>query len=350
MTTTSVPFIRPLSLAELLDQSISLYRRNFVVFIGIIALTYIPLGILQAGLSFLTTASSISFLEGNTPTGLPDARYFLGVLGSIVITILQLILVYGVATAALTRAVADNYTGQKIGVLSAYRNLGSSWSRLLGAILLVALIVIGFFIWTIIPCVGWFTGPGMLFFIALVVSPFVAPVVVLEKQRGFGAFRRAWDLGRGRFWWLIGFALVLWLFEQLLIAVPNWLLIFGAEFIFRDVTDLQQQMILNNVITTVVALLTNLLFLPLNLVARTVVYFDLRVRSEGLDLALQAAAETDPEVNIVSLAETSPAPQGSFINGTDVGYFVLLTLGGGALYVLVVSLLGGIGMLLMSGL
>jgi hypothetical protein len=93
-----------------------------------------------------------------------------------------------------------------------------------------------------------------------------------------------------------------------------------------------------------------LLYLPLQLTAMTVVYFDLRVRSEGLDLALQAAAASGEETNIVALAGTSPQPTSSLVTGTDVGQFVLLSLAGGAIYVVLVSIVAGITLALMSAL
>jgi hypothetical protein len=39
----ALPHLRAMSLPELLDQAIRLYRQNFVKFVGIIAIPYIPL-------------------------------------------------------------------------------------------------------------------------------------------------------------------------------------------------------------------------------------------------------------------------------------------------------------------
>ena len=46
METSAVPVLRPLRLGELLDQAVRIYRRNFLTFIGIIALVYIPYSVL----------------------------------------------------------------------------------------------------------------------------------------------------------------------------------------------------------------------------------------------------------------------------------------------------------------
>jgi len=61
--------------------------------------------------------------------------------------------------------------------------------------------------------------------------------------------------------------------------------------------SLEQYTLLSTVIQTLVTMIFSLLYLPLQLTAMTVVYFDLRVRSEGLDLALQSteAAGAKPD-------------------------------------------------------
>ena len=60
MESQPLPALRPLRLGELLDQAIRLYRRNFITFIGIIALVYVPLMILQTASTTLMTSSMAS--------------------------------------------------------------------------------------------------------------------------------------------------------------------------------------------------------------------------------------------------------------------------------------------------
>jgi hypothetical protein len=350
LSTSPAPFIRPLTLGELLDQAIRLYRRNFLNFIGIIAIPYIPLTLIQTGLSYLSTSSVTSILENpNRGFSLPSG-YWLGMIGMIAVAFAQFILVSGVATAAFTRAVADNYTGKLIGILDSYRNLGPSWLRLIGAMLIFLLIMIPLFIWTLVPCIGWLSGPGIFFFFALVVGPLIAPVIVLERHDILTSLRRAWDLGRTRFWWLLGFVFILSLLGQLIITGPTYLMTLLLQSIFTDQGNLQNLLLWRTVIQTLVQMIGGLLYLPLQLTAMTVVYFDLRVRSEGLDLALQAAAASGAETNIVALAETSPQPTGRPFTGTDMGQFILLSLAGGAIYFIFVAIIAGITLALMPGL
>ena len=183
---------------------------------------------------------------------------------------------------------------------------------------------------------------------ALVVVPLLAPVVVLERLGAIEALRRAWDLGRSRFWWLLGFVFILTLLSQLIITGPVYLIEFIMRYVLASQINLQSQLIWTSVIQVFVQMVGGLLYLPLQLTAMTVVYFDLRVRSEGLDLALQAAANAGAETNIVALAETSPKPTGSLITGSEVGQFIVLTLAFIAVYVILVTIIVAISLAVMS--
>ncbi len=94
MTDSVVPIIRPMTLAELLDRSIRLYRQNFVKFVGIFAIPYIPLMLLQGGLSFFTSTSVLSGLDGNRANPFTPAMLF-ATFGSFIFAFVQFILVRG---------------------------------------------------------------------------------------------------------------------------------------------------------------------------------------------------------------------------------------------------------------
>jgi hypothetical protein len=347
MTDSALPALRPMKLAELLDQAIRLYRRNFLQFIGIVAIPYVPLILIGAASSALSTSSLQGFSSASSPYSIfTNANYWLGLAGTFVVAILHLFLIQGLATAALTRAIADSYVGQPIGILSSYRRLGASAGRLVGALLWLGLIGLVLFIWLLIPCVGWISGPGLFVFLVWVVLPLVAPIVVLENHGAMASVRRAWDLSRTRFWWLIGFAFILYLFATLVVSGPTLLISSALRyFTISNSNPLTQQLVVTTVIQTLVNMITGLLYLPLQLSAITVVYFDLRVRSEGLDLALQAqpVAEAAPGQVLAAVPAGSPA---RLITGTDIGNFVLFTLGFLAVYALLVGIVMGLSLAL----
>lgn len=350
MTDSVVPIIRPMTLAELLDRAIRLYRQNFLKFVGIFAIPYIPLMVIQAALSVFS-ATAILGQTSTDPGAFPFTPSAMAAMfGSLFFIFVQFILVQGLATAALTRAVANNYMGKPVGILDSYRTLSTSGLRLILALILVFILVFFLLIWMIIPCVGWFSGPGMLVFIGLVVSPLIAPVISLEKLGVFASIRRAWDLARSRFWWLVGTAFVLTLLGQLIVTGPVYLLNFLLQAVLSSLpSTMEQQLALTSVIQTLVTTSMSLLYIPLQLTVMTVVYFDLRARSEGLDLAMQMANATGSENEAISLPDISEKTSMPFITAMDIGRFALLSLAGIAIYALIFTIMISVLGLAMSG-
>ena len=348
MTDSALPIIRPMTLAELLDRSIRLYRQNFLKFIGIFAIPYIPLMLVQTIISLI---SSRSLLDMDPSSGEFTPEMLTAFTGSFVFIIIQFILVQGVATAALTRAVANNYTGKPVGILDSYRTLSTSWIKLLAALFLVFVLTMILSVWMIIPCVGWLSGPGILFFMGLVVTPLIAPVISLENKGILSSIRRAWDLSRSRFWWLIGTAFVLTLLGQLIVTGPIYLLNVILQIVLSSLPGtVEQQLIVTTIIQTLATTFMSLLYVPLQLTIMTVVYFDLRARLEGLDLAMQMTNSTTSENEVISLPDISGKTSMPLLTGIDIGRFALLSLIGIALYGLLFMMMFFVFGLAMSGL
>ena len=358
MESQSVPALRPLRLGELLDQAIRLYRRNFMTFIGIVALVYVPLMVLQTAASTLTTTSMLNGISSSRSPQqlLTNYGYWAGILSSFVIVFLQVIFVQGIATGALTRAVADNYLGKKTSIMDAYRGIGRSWLTLLGALFFIGiLILVAFVWWVIVPCLGWFTGLGMLSFLGAAISPMVAPVVVLEQSGPwsvsgdgildrFGKYilrvtdsvRRAWSLVRRRFWPVLGTIFVLYLFNLLIVNGPTAIVNVVLASVTPRLGNSTLQLVLTAVVQALVSIVFILIYYPLQMTAFTLIYFDLRVRTEGFDLTLLTSGDAEQ-------ALTAPVQQAkeSLITGTDLGNFAILTLGALGLYIFLFSFIFG---------
>jgi hypothetical protein len=334
---SSVPTLRPLRIGELLDRAIRLYRANFLTFIGIIALTYVPLTILQILASTLLGSSMVTSPEQI----FSDASYWIGLGSTLLIIFLQVILVQGIAMGALARAVADNNLGKKTGILDAYRGLGSSWLSLIGALLFIGLLLFGIFLWWLVPCIGWITGLGMLFYMTAVVNQLVPPVVVLEDQTAIGSIQRAWSLARRRFWPLLGYAFLLGLFSLIVVNGPAAIANIILTQVLRNVGDISTYITLTAIIQGIVTLTFSLLYYPLQMTAFTLVYFDLRVRTEGFDIAL-LTMQTEGTTDVSdAVALTAPLTNEKWITGVDLGNFAILTLVGAGIYILFGSVLMG---------
>ncbi len=349
MTAPAEFSLRPLSLGELLDQAIRLYRRNFFKFIGIIALVQIPVSILSLALTLFTfedfyavAADPTRVTASSDPFALFTPGYFFGLGGSILMGLISFLLVQGIAAGALTRLVSDAYLGTPGGTLDAYRRIGKRWLPLVGTLFLYVILFVIAFVWLIIPCFGWFTGPGILMVMGGMVLPLIPPVMVLEAVSGAGAIRRAWELVRRRFWWIFGFMLILYLFAWLVISGPTSLFSIALNYILPS-TGLagDNALMLTTILQSLVALVFSLLYKPLQLACMTLLYFDLRVRQEGLDLALKAEGQ-EKALNLSDVIAQSPtAPKTSFLTWAETGYIVLLGVGIFVLYFVLIAIVVG---------
>ncbi|MCB8942851.1 MAG: hypothetical protein H6658_03640 [Ardenticatenaceae bacterium] len=328
---TAVYNLKPLSMGQIFDRAIRLYRQHFLLFIGIIALSQIP------ATAFVILISLVAVGGSSLGSGVMAAAS-IGAFATAIVSIIM----SQIGTAALTRAVANNYLGEKIGVLEAYRKIGRAWLSLLGALFLSLLLIIVLIIIFIIPCVGWaaaIPGIGGLVFLSTVVIPLIAPIIVLEGKGASQAIRRAWDLGRRRFWWVFGFVLLLNLFAQLVVTGPTALF----QIFLLSVAG-SMDPLLATVLQQLLTFLLNVVFLPIQLTCVTLLYFDLRVRTEGFDLALLTAQVEDVDVDVDKLTSETSTPTAQWSpSGTELGYFSMITIGVfviGAGLVGILSLLG----------
>lgn len=332
--------LRPLRLGELLDRAIRLYRANFLTFIGIIAVVYVPLMVLQTAASALLSSSMLQ--DFSTPEAIfSNTAYWAGMGGTLILALVQFVLVQGIATGALTRAVADNYLGKKTGILDAYRGMGKSWLTLIGALLFLGILSFVLFIWWLVPCIGWFTGLGMIVFLVAAINPLVPPAVVLENQGAIDAVRRAWSLARRRFWPVIGYIFVLYLFSMIVVNGPAAIANIILAQVFQSFEDPTMQLVFTSIIQGLISLVFILIYYPLQMTAFTLIYFDLRVRTEGFDIALltmEASGSTE-----ITEGMAAPIPQGNerLITGPELGNFAILTLAGAGIYIFLISFIMG---------
>jgi hypothetical protein len=348
MSLIAMPSLRPLSVGQLLDQAIRLYRHNFVTFVGILAVVLVPLMLLQMVINVLTLGNPLDQFRFDPaqPINLPGA-FMLGMTANSLITLVSFVLVQGLATAVLTRAIAGSYFGEPTGILETYRKIGNSWLSLLAALLLGVLISIALSIyWIIVPCLGWLTGLGTLMFFSLAIMPLLAPLIILEKQPASRALRRAWDLARRRFWWVLGFVLVLFLFNQLVVTAPVTLVTVGFQLLYGS--PLQGEgpayaYSLQMAVQSLVTLISTLVYLPLQSTGITLMYLDLRVRTEGVDLALLATAEPEAPAGVAALARPPAAAEGNLVTWEELAYFFIASVIGLAGLILLIAIFGSLG-------
>ncbi|MCP4415647.1 MAG: hypothetical protein GY805_03430 [Chloroflexi bacterium] len=281
--------LRPLTIGQLFDRAFRLYRNNFLTFLGIVALTQIPLYIFQIILT--TSVSSASGLDPTNPLELFQGP---ALILSIITFILSIIFTQ-IGAAALTKAISDSYLGRTISIKETFQRLGRSWFILISSLLWAGLVFLGIaiplMVVFIIPCIGQIVGVIGIFALAIVgnvIVSLIPPVVVLENSGARDAVKRAWELGRKRFWWIFGYLFLLGLLFSLVVQGPVFLITFLFETVLGNTS-----LLIQNIISQSATLALTAFFLPIRLAAITLMYFDLRIRFEGFDLMVLASGDQD---------------------------------------------------------
>ncbi len=267
--------LRPLSIGELLDRTFSLYRRNFLLFIGISAIPQLLVLALQL--------AQIILMPAKVAVARPAASQLLaavpgfstaGVLGIIVAALVGLI-VYFVAylfsQGATVYAVSELYLGRATTIGQSLSRVRGELGSLFGVVFLNGLVTGLCFLLLIIP--GIYMACRLCVCIPAALLENLGPRESLE--RSFGLTKE--NAGRA--------FLILLLYVVILYAA---LFLFGIPFgiamqsaahdpaMLRVWTALMQ---VGNFVATV-------LVTPVFTIASSIFYFDLRVRKEAFDLQL----------------------------------------------------------------
>ena len=193
-------------------------------------------------------------------------------------------LVFTVADGAIIAIVSAAYLGQRPDAGTGLRALSGRIWPLLGAAILRNLLIIAGLILLVIP--------GL---VAIVVT-FAVPMAIVIEDRPVGeSFSRSRRLSEGYVWHVVR--------TLLLLALIVFGLIFGLAAMFGIATEmLGVSERLGDLVVTVVMILVY----PLFSVGGTLLYYDLRIRTEGFDLEmmLQGLGGPDPSVT----GATAPVP------------------------------------------
>lgn len=313
------PRLRPMSVSDMLDAAFRLYRSHFFTFVGIVALIYVPLTILQGASQFLlgmrALGNFMSYIErapfGDTSLPIGDLIAYAAI--SVVVGLLQGMGI-NIISGALANAISKIYLGQTPSILEAYRLGGQRIISLMLLSILAALVTL----LVVAPFVGIF----VLFLSTLGVRPgedpnvglillamfaflggiiviiilgcyvvvrllLVTQVIVLEDTGLFGALRRSWNLVKGAFWRVLGVLVLMSVLAQIIqivVSLPFSMLSSAINAMSQDPTTIVR----NSIISSLISQLGLIIILPLSLSVYTLLYYDLRIRKEGFDMELIA--------------------------------------------------------------
>jgi len=270
-----------MGLGEILDGAFKLYRANFKP-IALVALAFTgPLSVLAAvaargtngGLGLIGLLNDPSLAEGSA--GFGSNRQLAAQLGASFLLQIAGCLVAGV----VAKAVASTYLGTQLSAGQAVRATLRFFPALLVARLLVSLSEgVG-----LLGC-----GVGALAVMTLWVV--TTPAIVVEGLGPLAGMRRSLRLCSGRYWPVLRLALLSALISSSLGAVVG-----GVPGVAAALIGYRWGFPLLAVGSTATAVLVA----PLSPIVATLVYLDLRIRQEGLDLQLLARSSGHGEAQAV---------------------------------------------------
>jgi hypothetical protein len=299
------PQLRPLGVGDIVDRVFSLYRQRPLLFLALSAIPYLALFLVIGGIAISVGAlltplgpfiDSLSDALAVTGGDRPNvaltpviASAIVTIIVVVVVAVLVSVLFLSVQIGSLVDAAAARYLGRETSVGASFRaglrvapkiiatGLLLFLSLTVGWLLLFAVVVVANN--ALVATVGILGGLVATVFVFA--SWLVAPVVAAVEPVGpIHAVRRSWWLSNGHRWRILGLQMLLAVLQLVLSTLVSF--IFVAAFISDAVVRLVLQNIVN-VIATV-------LWAPIEWAAFTVLYFDLRVRKEALDLQLAAEA------------------------------------------------------------
>ncbi len=304
---TIISRLRPRDVSGIIDQAFRLYRKHFLTFLAIAAAVYVPTQILLlvvqlwlVGPSDRQLYTSANFGSRTVPFRTINESLVTSSVGGLVgIAILLLSLVMqSFIEGALTIAVADSHLDKPVSFGGTYRQAVSRAGSLFGYMGLQILIWIGIFIPVFLPFLFIAfsdTGSGAsaalgclalcLIFPALIFALYIfirlsaaVPAIMIEGIGPVQAMRRSWRLVNNYWWRTLGLVLLLRVISWVITVGPVAIITFAL--FFSTILD----PVIKQALSGTVGVLTSTFFLPLELTALTLYYFDLRVRKEGFDI------------------------------------------------------------------
>lgn len=255
--------LRPLEIGDLLDETFRMYRRHFLLFAGLSVILSIPEAALS-GFSYYALFSGLlqQAAGGQQPNlGLLTSTLVLYAL-FFVVTLALIPFSYG----AVTYAACESALGRPVTPAGVLMGVMRRYFQLLGYWVLIGLMAVVF---CLIPLWIWIWVNWVV----------VMPVMFVEGAGLGSAMGRSWRLVEGSWWrtFLILF-LMLVLFYVVRVAL--------SAFIALGQTLLQ--LVISSVVVLYISGATSVIVdsvvNPIIQIAIVLIYFDLRVRREGLDL------------------------------------------------------------------
>jgi hypothetical protein len=262
--------LRPLSLGEVLDRTFSLYRRHFLLFLGITAIPQLLILAVNLAQTLFTKAPVVPTPPPteqfqSTASGGLMAFGFLGILIGLVVYLVC----YLFAQGGTVFAVSELYLGRTTTIGASLSRMRGQLGSLFGVIILNGLATMGATLFLIIP--GIYVACRLITCVPAALLEDLGPRASLERS-----FRLTKDYA-GRSFVIFLLYFILLYAAILLFMFP---VLFAAGLSAKDPGMMRFWLAMSQVGNFLAAILVG----PFLTIATSVFYYDLRVRKEAFDL------------------------------------------------------------------
>ena len=273
---------RPMPLPELLDELFRLYRRHFSLIVTVSLLVALP-GLVWSLVTGIYKLNSASYANLFTATGSATPTFnrqeLANLFGLLALGVVGGFFLLPISLGAVFRSITDVALGRPATIGSVLRQTLARYLPLLGLVALGFLIWLGWFIAFIIGlvllvlpgiavlCAGVYLGVRWSLSVAAMTAEDIGPI------RGMG---RSWNLVSGSWWRTFGILLI--------VGIMYLIISYGLLILFGVIAALVATGDFEAAVVQVGSTLLGAVLSPIVYIAVTLLYFDLRVRKEGLDL------------------------------------------------------------------
>ncbi len=265
--------LRPLNTGELLDRTITLYRRHFVLFVGIMAVPNVFLVAILAAfalMAFAVQSAGSDDVGAATVLGIGLIVLMVGALAGLGYWLALLL-----AQGATTYAVSEIHLGRSAGILQSYNVVKFRLLRLIGISLLLGVATFAGLLLCLVP------GIWVLLRTALSI-----PAAVIEGRSVTDAIERSIALTKGS--WV----------RVLLVYLLAFVLSYAIALLLEAPFDIAAKLsgaesgaaVVFELLSMLGGVIAGTLTGPIGAIALALIYYDERVRKEGFDLQYMMAA------------------------------------------------------------
>jgi ABC-type multidrug transport system fused ATPase/permease subunit len=329
------PALQPKTVFQIMDNTFRIYRENAAPLLMLAALLIVPVNIIGAVLAGLSSGGlTEAQIRNMTPEqAQAQAAAFLEQNFGLFCIVLLVTLILGVAQTVIlngtvTTIASESLFGVRLTLREALEKtrprFGTVLSSYFGFALVTGLVLIVGGVLAVI-CPLLIVILALVFYFSTTAGALIVPVAVLEDTRE--RLVRPHLLGKSRFWQILGISILVGLVSFVISLIVEAVLgaLFSSPALRVGTTGVVFSITLSSIAAILIA--------PLLPIAMTQLYYDARIRKEGLAEALAAVGPDARPFDVRPIRTDEPIFSSQDILNIVVifGIVILLTLLGGTL-------------------